>query len=58
MKLPPGSRLRLLRQAGKDKRSRRLWLCRCRCGEIRTVREDNLKNGNTLSCGCLRQKED
>lgn len=29
------------------------WTCRCFCGEIKTVLWNNLKNGNTKSCGCL-----
>lgn len=35
---------------------RRLWKCKCECGNERTVLESNLKNGKTTSCGCL-QKE-
>jgi hypothetical protein len=35
--------------------SRRRWLCGCDCGGETTVREDQLKGGRTLSCGCLRK---
>lgn len=29
------------------------FLCRCDCGNVRKVLAYNLKNGHTLSCGCL-----
>jgi hypothetical protein len=32
------------------------WLCECRCGALATVRANNLKTGNTKSCGCLRRE--
>jgi group I intron endonuclease len=32
----------------------RLWLCSCKCGGTATVMQDNLRSGNTSSCGCLR----
>ncbi len=28
------------------------WLCRCDCGALVTVRSNNLRSGNTGSCGC------
>ena len=28
--------------------------CQCECGKTTTVREDNLRSGNTSSCGCGR----
>lgn len=31
--------------------SRRIWLCRCDCGELKEVREDMLKRGKVTSCG-------
>lgn len=30
------------------------WVCKCDCGEVRTVRESALKKGESKSCGCLR----
>lgn len=29
------------------------WLCECRCGTLREVREDGLLSGKSCSCGCL-----
>ena len=33
-------------------RHRHVWLCRCDCGNIVKVLGDDLKSGNTKSCGC------
>lgn len=32
------------------------WYCQCSCGKFVTVRADNLKSGNTLSCGCVHKQ--
>lgn len=32
------------------------WRCRCDCGNIVVVRDNNLKQGYTKSCGCLLGK--
>lgn len=41
-----------------NQRERRyiVWECRCDCGNVTYVRTGNLKNGNTKSCGCLRDE--
>lgn len=30
-----------------------IWKCRCQCGNIKTIRGNDLKQGRTQSCGCL-----
>ncbi len=32
------------------------WLCKCDCGNEKCVSGDNLRNGSTQSCGCLKSK--
>lgn len=34
---------------------RAYWKCQCECGNIRSVQGKNLRNGSTLSCGCLKK---
>lgn len=33
------------------------WLCRCDCGVRKTVRNDALKSGRQISCGCHRREK-
>ena len=30
-----------------------IWLCKCECGEQKTIRNDCLVDGSTRSCGCI-----
>lgn len=39
-----------------ESNSRRKWICKCQCGNTKSIREYNLKSGNTTSCGCSRRK--
>ena len=32
------------------------WVCKCECGNICEICGAELRNGDTQSCGCLRQK--
>lgn len=38
----------------KDGKHRTKWHCQCECGNCVDVIGDNLKKGNTQSCGCTR----
>ena len=56
--IAPGDRygrLVVVERAGSSHR-RRLWLCRCDCGQPATVRSDRLFAGKTRSCGCLQRR--
>lgn len=33
------------------------WLCRCDCGEVKSVAGGNLRQGLTTSCGCFQKKD-
>lgn len=46
-------RLTVIEYAGKDKRGKHLWLCKCDCGNEKIVVSDNLSSGKSNSCGCL-----
>lgn len=48
-------RLTVLAEAGREG-ERVLWRCRCSCGTETTASGNNLKSGNTRSCGCLRRE--
>ena len=47
-------RLTVIRHAGKDRRKKHLWLCKCKCGNEKVVVGDNLSSGRSKSCGCLK----
>ena len=37
------------------KQGRRMWVCRCSCGETKDIRQDALLSGATRSCGHLQR---
>lgn len=36
----------------KEKR----WICRCYCGNMKSVQTSNLRSGHAMSCGCLKKE--
>ena len=40
-------------ETGKDKKKRRLWKCKCDCGQTTYATTGDLTSGNTKSCGCI-----
>lgn len=59
----PDSRLTVIKQVedyiSPKGYTKSQWLCECNCEEHNQVIVEgtNLKNGNTLSCGCLRHEQ-
>lgn len=51
-------RLTAIKLSSKRSGRKTYWLCKCDCGREKTVRTDILKNGSTLSCGCLKKEQD
>lgn len=52
-------RLVILTEIPKENRKKssvREVLCQCDCGNVVIVRTDNLKSGNTTSCGCFEKE--
>lgn len=33
------------------------WICKCDCGNIKSIKGAALRSGNTKSCGCLHKKQ-
>ena len=52
----PFGRLIVIREYGRDKWGKVLWLCKCECGREVVVREDDLRSEHTQSCGCLSRE--
>ncbi len=40
----------------RDKRNKIMYKCQCDCGNIVIVNGNNLRSGNSKSCGCLNHK--
>lgn len=45
-------RLKVISEAGRNKRKKVIWKCECDCGKIKTISRSSLQAGRTLSCGC------
>lgn len=49
------NRFTVLRRGENTKIGQASWICRCDCGEIRSVKTYSLKSGNSKSCGCYHR---
>lgn len=50
-------RLTVLKEDFIDKKHCIHWLCQCDCGNLVSVRTDQLKSGRAKSCGCLAKEK-
>lgn len=49
-------KLTVIERRGSNKRGYAVWLCRCACGAEKELASQNLLQGKTQSCGCLRKE--
>lgn len=49
-------KLTVIKRANVIGNDKVMWLCQCDCGNTIIVQGNNLKNGHTNSCGCIRSK--
>ena len=49
-------RLTAIKFCGKDRNGKSMWLCVCDCGKETVCSLNNLRKGNTKSCGCLSRE--
>lgn len=49
------NKLTIIKQLENDKRYRKRYFCKCDCGNYKSVLKDNLINGITKSCGCMKK---
>jgi hypothetical protein len=50
------ARLTVVRLSERRGGKRTMWACTCECGGTATVESQDLRSGNTKSCGCLRSE--
>ena len=46
----------VIQEAQNKDNGRTAWLCQCDCGNTKIIGTKELRNGETKSCGCLRDK--
>jgi hypothetical protein len=49
-------RLTCVKEAGRNKCGQVLWECRCDCGNRTLATTNDLRTGNTKSCGCIKRE--
>lgn len=50
-------RLTVIERQGSNEKRHALWLCKCQCGNSKVISSQDLLEGNTNSCGCLRKEK-
>ena len=51
----PNSRWTVLHE-GQFKGHQRYWVCQCECGTIKEVQGGHLRDGSSVSCGCINKE--
>lgn len=48
--------LTVIEHAGRNHIGKHIYLCKCDCGNTAILRGEDIKSGNTKSCGCVRRQ--
>lgn len=40
----------------KNKRNKRYWICKCQCGNIKSIPQESLRSSRAKSCGCIKKE--
>lgn len=48
---------RVEKRAENDKYGKAMWICSCKCGEVRSVSGSHLRGGRSTGCGCARMEK-
>lgn len=51
------NRLTVIKIAPNNSRGRSCWECKCSCGTIKIIAQEDLRDGSTKSCGCLNNEK-
>ena len=49
-------RLVVIKRLENDKHYSACWLCKCDCGNIKSIKGNSLRRGLTVSCGCYHKE--
>lgn len=44
----------VLEESGRNKHGKIMWTCKCECGTVKDICGENLRSGNSSSCGCYK----
>ena len=47
----------VLSDSGQKQGTKKMWTCRCDCGNVINVRTDALTSGKVISCGCSKKSK-
>jgi len=49
-------RLTVISEAERNKKNKKMWTCKCDCGNEKIILQQSLSSGLTKSCGCLKKE--
>lgn len=50
-------KLTVIKIVSKDKTGGMMWLCKCDCGNEKSILTNNLRRNKSKSCGCLKKEK-